>query len=806
MKTKLRLFISLMLGGSSLLQAQNVGVGTSSPASKLDVEGGVSIGNNYSGAIAAPTNGAIIEGNVGIGTSSPLGKLHISHNSIPTVNLQSSSNVGTWLSIGNTDPLGKWFSIISTATSNGEGAGKLIFTRNVAANSTAGTIMAFDHANSNVGIGTFSPAASSVLDISSATKGLLIPRVVLTASNVASPVTSPAVSLFVYNTATAGVSPNNVTPGYYYWDGTTWQRFDTGNNTGDWKLDGNNNGVVRSIGTNDNFDLPIESNGTERMRITAAGNIGIGTSTPGFKLTTAYSTTGGSVPASGTTDPATGFRLTTGIVALDMGTITNGTSYIQNRNINNFATSYNLAINPIGGSVGIGTTNPAYKLHVTGDIYANGGWMRVSGNAGLYFESWGGGWNMTDATWIRSYNSKNVYCDQTIRADNGFQVDGNQVIDGDGGWHRSYGNAGWYNQTHGGGWWMQGSTWMESYNSKSVYTAGVMRGDQGLQVGGGGANFQVQASGYTSIWPNAAGSNVIVNNVSGEGSIYPSSSNWGYCGFNPNHWYKMYANDVYTWNSFIWIIYDTYDDLALLNGIQTDTLWDPVLNHHVMNIRTSTIPKIVTDYDEPNYNPNNPYISQKRMNGFLMGTARQLDREGKERDTRLAARTDLLANALGIDFQSIDTKAIKKNISEQGKSEGFGTKIEVSFSEDFQKQVLAGQEPMITITPRSPYETYYVSAVNEKGFTLVVKAEKDHFQFNWQATTTTLVSANNGDTENIGDVFHKKSLEIKGDYPVLDYEKEKAYKEKMLKDTKANLIPTHSEEPVGPVIFPVAKK
>jgi len=61
------------------------------------------------------------------------------------------------------------------------------------------------------------------------------------------------------------------------------------------------------------------------------------------------------------------------------------------------------------GSVGVGTTTPGYKLHVTGDIYANGGWVRVSGTNGLYFESYGGGWQMTDANWIRAYGSKAVY-------------------------------------------------------------------------------------------------------------------------------------------------------------------------------------------------------------------------------------------------------------------------------------------------------------------------------------------------------------------------------------------------------------
>lgn len=72
---------------------------------------------------------------------------------------------------------------------------------------------------------------SAVLDVRSNNQGLLAPRVALTASNSASPVSSPATSLLVYNTATAGSAPNNVTPGYYYWDGSTWKRLMSGNTT-----------------------------------------------------------------------------------------------------------------------------------------------------------------------------------------------------------------------------------------------------------------------------------------------------------------------------------------------------------------------------------------------------------------------------------------------------------------------------------------------------------------------------------------------------------------------------------------------
>lgn len=60
-------------------------------------------------------------------------------------------------------------------------------------------------------------------------------------------------------------------------------------------------------------------------------------------------------------------------------------------------------------NVGIGTAAPIYKLHTVGDIYANGGWFRVSGNQGLYWETWGGGLYMSDVTWIRTYTDKNIW-------------------------------------------------------------------------------------------------------------------------------------------------------------------------------------------------------------------------------------------------------------------------------------------------------------------------------------------------------------------------------------------------------------
>ena len=79
-----------------------------------------------------------------------------------------------------------------------------------------------------VGIGTTTPDASSALDVAATNKGLLVPRVALTSSTDTATIASPATSLLVYNSATAGTSPNTVSPGYYYFNGTQWERLTNG--------------------------------------------------------------------------------------------------------------------------------------------------------------------------------------------------------------------------------------------------------------------------------------------------------------------------------------------------------------------------------------------------------------------------------------------------------------------------------------------------------------------------------------------------------------------------------------------------
>ncbi len=87
-------------------------------------------------------------------------------------------------------------------------------------NATRGTIFlgansAYDEANDALGLATTTPVASSILEMVSTTKGVLIPRMTTTQRDA---ISSPADSLRIYNTTTDA---------HNYFDGTDWLAFAT---------------------------------------------------------------------------------------------------------------------------------------------------------------------------------------------------------------------------------------------------------------------------------------------------------------------------------------------------------------------------------------------------------------------------------------------------------------------------------------------------------------------------------------------------------------------------------------------------
>ena len=147
----------------------------------------------------------------------------------------------------------------------------------------------------NVGINTsgLAPADCAMLDIASTDKGLLVPRVALTAVGTYAPLTGTAVTgLLVYSSA-APTGGNGT--GYYYWTGTQWANLIDNVTPGNpWYVGGNIGTTAATaaygstinnswIGTQDNTAFVFGVNNLERMRINPTdGEVVIGSQTSGL--------------------------------------------------------------------------------------------------------------------------------------------------------------------------------------------------------------------------------------------------------------------------------------------------------------------------------------------------------------------------------------------------------------------------------------------------------------------------------------------------------------------------------------------
>ncbi|WP_296150420.1 tail fiber domain-containing protein [uncultured Flavobacterium sp.] len=230
-------------------------------------------------------------------------------------------------------------------------------------------------ANAQVGIGTTTPDGSSMLDVTSTTKGLLAPR--LTTANRDAIVTpGPANGLVIYNTTTNRIEVNIGTPAAPNWQPAS----------------GTPSAYVEPW-----FNQATGTGATSNTQnIYQLGNVGIGTSAPGVPLEVSNYSGGGrgrimlSNYNSGT---AMGSGAYIGDVLFSAsdgsGTIPSGTGAVSNisgiTTENWSSTAHGSALNfrviPNGtisaisamridhnGNVGIGTTTPAQLLHVRGAL------------------------------------------------------------------------------------------------------------------------------------------------------------------------------------------------------------------------------------------------------------------------------------------------------------------------------------------------------------------------------------------------------------------------------------------------------
>lgn len=336
-------------GGTKVIitSGGNVGIGTTSPAEKLDVSGNIQVGDGGTGASIkynSTNRGTILvngseimrleaAGNVGIGTTSPSHKLDVySAAGVDQVARFQSPDDGAFIQIRDNDTLGQ------VTVKDG------VMAMGLNSNYPANTMLNILNSG-NVGIGTTAPATKLHLADTS--------DVYLTLES-----TNTSLS------EEAAIKYSNFNTGANYW----WQGLNQSEN---W-----------SLGYGTSF-----SSSTTKLFVSTSGNVGIGTASPNARLSVLSTSTGYSSDSQikisdGSTSYYGGLSFDdAGSTRLSVRNSYDGTGAIVGFGFGGSSDKVQI-INGTGlivneGNVGIGTTSPDRKLHV------NSG----SDNANAIFES-----------------------------------------------------------------------------------------------------------------------------------------------------------------------------------------------------------------------------------------------------------------------------------------------------------------------------------------------------------------------------------------------------------------------------------
>nr|MBP9690717.1 hypothetical protein [Candidatus Woesebacteria bacterium] len=321
-------------GTVNTLSSGNVGIGTTSPGGKLALLGaGTTTGFTFRTQDSAGTDRFVIQdnGNVGIGTTAPNGKLEVVGNiradQLSTFGrgIEFQSNSEYLKEISGTSYLSTWYPLIIRTTNTGA---YMSFREN------SSEVMRIT--GGNLGIGTtnptsiFSVGASSQFQVDSS--GNIVKLNNVTTSFPSSQGASNSILqnngsgiLSWTSFASAGLVTGTGTDNYL----SRWNSAGTGLENGSF-VDNSTTGLSFNIDSSNNVGIGgTAANTSPRLYVGADGNVGIGTTGPGSKL----SVSGG----------------------LSLGSSYTGTAAPTNGVI-------------VEGNVGIGLANPSAKL----EVFVNG--------------------------------------------------------------------------------------------------------------------------------------------------------------------------------------------------------------------------------------------------------------------------------------------------------------------------------------------------------------------------------------------------------------------------------------------------